>query len=576
MKRILALTAIVAAVGFATTTALLLTSIAAHGVIINPMDYKDTEKAYNDYMELLSKHDVHITLPRNYTPASIRGLSCVKESIGRGEESLNIDCQPVDIGAIVENDSCQVAVCYPQILIDFPGASEPFYMSGTHGSGKIEADLRMINNDMHLDVRPMVKIIAEEDMSKYANADTVAFYEFDMTRHMFMDSYTKGIGIYLRKRNHPALLIRLMFRYNSFQDKDRYIREILDNIHFGDNPSETFVELEKKESGRPEFSFPTKYRMFTGILPDINDETLEEINRVKAWCEEHGMKELPRLDDAVLDALNRAKGSRQRGYTRADSIMNTDIPEEKKILLPWMCDIQAHFPGEDDMEGIQNYGKWIKENLRYPKGALAKEIEATVMVDFVVSSDGSIRDVAVNEMSRDVDESLKREAIRLIKSMPTWVPAKYKGKPVNTNSLYLVRFDLPKNRSKTDNQQPETTSIAEKQQAPEYIYDMKGVPVAPKFNGGSAGLAKWIQEHIQYPASAAKAKIEGRVIVEFLIDKNGTVTAPKVIRGINDSLNNEALRIIRSLPRWTPGYANGKPVKTKYTYPVTFRLAKAK
>ena len=105
---------------------------------------------------------------------------------------------------------------------------------------------------------------------------------------------------------------------------------------------------------------------------------------------------------------------------------------------------------------------------------------------------------------------------------------------------------------------------------------MKGVPVVPKFNGGADGLAKWIQEHIQYPANAAKAKIEGRVIVEFIIDKNGAVTATKVVRGINDSLNNEALRVVKSLPRWTPGYANGKPVKTRYTYPVMFRLAKAK
>ena len=82
--------------------------------------------------------------------------------------------------------------------------------------------------------------------------------------------------------------------------------------------------------------------------------------------------------------------------------------------------------------------------------------------------------------------------------------------------------------------------------------------------------------HIQYPTNAAKANIEGRVIVEFIIDKNGAVTAPKVVRGINDSLNNEALRVIKSMPLWTPGYAQGKPVKTRYTYPVAFKLAKAK
>ena len=106
---------------------------------------------------------------------------------------------------------------------------------------------------------------------------------------------------------------------------------------------------------------------------------------------------------------------------------------------------------------------------------------------------------------------------------------------------------------------------------------MKGVPVAPKFEGGTAGLAKWIQENMQYPTDAAKAKVEGRVIVEFLIDKDGTVIEPKVVRGIYDSLNNEALRLVKSMPRWTPGYDyKNKPVKTRYTYPVSFKLAKAK
>lgn len=174
------------------------------------------------------------------------------------------------------------------------------------------------------------------------------------------------------------------------------------------------------------------------------------------------------------------------------------------------------------------------------------------------------------------DESLKQEAIRLFESMPRWTPATYKGKAVNSREIRIVNFKLPQNKPKKDNNQQSAKQIAEAPQAPEYIYDMRGIPVAPVFKGGSEGLGKWIEEHIQYPAAAAKSKIEGRVIVEFIIDKNGAVTAPKVLRGINDALNNEALRVIKSLPRWTPGYAHGKPAKTRYTYPVTFKLAKAK
>lgn len=549
-----------------TISILLLASFAAQGLIVNPIDYKDTDKAYNDYVELLRQHDVFITLPQNYTPVNIRGLSDVKISIGSGIENLSIDCMPTDIEAIVEDDSCRVAICYPQVRIIFPGESGPHYTWSTHGSRGIESDLRMVYDNMNLDVRDKINIIAEEDMSRYANADTVAFYEFNMPGHNFMDNYTKGIGIYLRKKNHPSMLLRVMYNQNSLREKDRLIREALDNIRYGDNPSEYFVELEKKSSGQSDFSFPTKYRVFTGILANINDETLDELNRIKAWCEEHGMKELPKVDDAMLDALNRARESRRKENAAADSIITSNIPDDKKIFLPRMCDTPALFPGEDEVRN--KYWDWLEKNINYPKKAADKGIEGNVWVNFTVCADGSIKDVSISEeQSKDQNELLKREAIRLFESMPRWTPATYNGKPVNTREMRLIRFALPEGRMSPMNAvDPEKTRV----------YYMHEVPVAPKFKGGNEELGKWIQDHIQYPLSAAKEKIEGRVIVEFVITREGFVSAPRVVRGISDALNKEALRVIRSLPQWTPGYSNGKPVHTRYTYPVAFKLAKAK
>ncbi|MDE6631709.1 MAG: energy transducer TonB [Muribaculaceae bacterium] len=567
---------------------LMLAKFAAQGAILNPIDYKDTEKAYNDYVGFLKQHDVYITLPQGYSPANIRGLSDVKTSIGSGEEEMNLRCNPIDIEAIVEEDSCKAAICYPQIKLDIPRKSEPVYLSRVHGSRNIEADLRMIHKDMHLDVRPFIKIIVEEDMSQYSNADTVAIYEFPLPRH-FMDIYTQGIGIYLRKKNHPAILLRVMYNPAYEQDKDKLIRAALDNIRFGDNPSDTFVELEKKEMGYiRDFNFPSTYPGFTGILADINDETLDMLNKVKAWCEEHGMKELPKVDDDMLEALNRHRESQRYHYTLADSILNSDLPEDKKILKPFMCDSHAQFPGDEDF--MNKYWEWLEKNMIYPKKALEKGVEGSVLVNFTVCTDGSIKDIAINKQKgrKPVDESLEQEAIRLFESMPRWTPATYKGKPVNSRELRTVTFKLPQNKSRfpeslivasqirTDKHKPATKQIAEERRVLTLIYDMQSIPVAPIFKGGSQGLEKWIQEHLQYPADAAKAKIEGRVIVEFVIDKNGAVTSPRVVRGINDAFNNEALRVIKSLPRWTPGYAHGKPANTRYTYPVTFRLAKAK
>ncbi|MDE6769045.1 MAG: energy transducer TonB [Muribaculaceae bacterium] len=541
------------------------TTLSAYAVNSNlTRRHISPEEEFSNYVEELRQNDVYITLPEGYTPISVRGNADVRGSIGYGSKT-NIDCTPPRIGAILEDDSCHVAICFPELL-PITGA-----WSILGGNG-VEADLRMAHNDMRLDVRPLVKIIAEEDMSQYANADTVAIYEFEKFNRPFLEHYPTGVGIYLRKKNHPSIQLRLMLDYNSMKDKEKYIREALDNIHFGDNPSETYVELEKQVGMKSDFNFPTKYRFFTGILPDINDETLEEINRVRAWCEAHGIKQLPQLDDEVIDALNRYKASRTRSRAEADSILNVNSSEEKRILKPYMCDTEAHFPGKDVLEGRTKYWDWLGANLRYPKGAKSKGIGGYIYVDFVVCEDGTIKDVAISDLSSKKDASLKQEAIRLVKSMPRWVPATYKGKPVSSYESCIVKFES--DTEKKANAANSETNV--KPLADERVYDMKGVPVAPKFKGTGGGIAEWIQEHIQYPATAAKSKIEGRVIVEFIIDKDGSVIQPKIIRGINDALNNEAIRVIKSLPPLTPGYSDGKPVKTRYTYPVTFRLAKAK
>ena len=87
-------------------------------------------------------------------------------------------------------------------------------------------------------------------------------------------------------------------------------------------------------------------------------------------------------------------------------------------------------------------------------------------------------------------------------------------------------------------------------------------------------MYSWIADNIIYPAEAVKAKIEGKVIVEFIISETGSVENPKIVKGVTPSLDKEALRIIGAMPRWEPGRAHGNPVKTSFTVPVTFRLAK--
>lgn len=95
----------------------------------------------------------------------------------------------------------------------------------------------------------------------------------------------------------------------------------------------------------------------------------------------------------------------------------------------------------------------------------------------------------------------------------------------------------------------------------------------PQFPGGEAAMMKYVGENIRYPENAFKNKVQGRVIVQFVVQKDGKVGDVKILRGTDEELNNEAVRVIKSLPAFTPGEMDGKPVSVWYTFPVMFKIA---
>ena len=96
----------------------------------------------------------------------------------------------------------------------------------------------------------------------------------------------------------------------------------------------------------------------------------------------------------------------------------------------------------------------------------------------------------------------------------------------------------------------------------------------PYFPGGNVLMLKYLADNIKYPASAVKAKKQGRVIVGFIVQKDGSITHAKIVRSIDSELDAEALRVVKGMPKWTPGTQFGKPVSVKYTLPVKFSLQK--
>ena len=94
----------------------------------------------------------------------------------------------------------------------------------------------------------------------------------------------------------------------------------------------------------------------------------------------------------------------------------------------------------------------------------------------------------------------------------------------------------------------------------------------PQFPGGDAELMRYLQSHMNYPPMAAENNVQGRVVVQFVVDKTGRVGEVKVVRSVDRDLDKEAVRVCKSLPKFTPGRQNGQAVSVWYTLPVTFKL----
>ncbi len=102
------------------------------------------------------------------------------------------------------------------------------------------------------------------------------------------------------------------------------------------------------------------------------------------------------------------------------------------------------------------------------------------------------------------------------------------------------------------------------------VFDV--VEQMPQFPGGNAALFEYLSKHIKYPVIAEENGIQGRVIVTFVVERDGSITDVKVVKSVDPSLDKEAQRVVKGMPRWIPGKQNGSAVRVKYTVPVTFRL----
>lgn len=175
--------------------------------------------------------------------------------------------------------------------------------------------------------------------------------------------------------------------------------------------------------------------------------------------------------------------------------------------------------------------------------AEAGEAFDPVHVTLTVHEDGHISDTKVSGATVYCSEE---KLIEVCSKTPKWKPAYENGKPVTKEAHFVVK-------------------------APRWI----GEPEVPaEFpNGGTEALMKFLRDNMKYPAKAEKNGIQGRVICQFIVEEDGSISSIKVAKSVHPLLDAEALRVVSAMPSWKPGMHKGQKVRVKLNIPITFRLA---
>ena len=227
----------------------------------------------------------------------------------------------------------------------------------------------------------------------------------------------------------------------------------------------------------------------------------------------------------------------------------------KKSPMPFsLVDVKPTFNGGD----ANAFSKWVNEHLAYPESCKKAGIGGRVVLSFTVSENGKVTDVKV---LRGVHEDLDKEAVRVLGMAPDWTPGMVDGKPVAVSYTFPIIYHSRKDEDRAF-QTDERSDVVPFQFA----------GTKPGFNGGDANeFSKWVAENLVYPENCKKEGIGGRVTLSFTITATGKLIDVKVLRGANEELDKEAVRVVSSSPDWTPGAVDGKPVAVSYTFPVIFK-----
>jgi TonB family protein len=321
----------------------------------------------------------------------------------------------------------------------------------------------------------------------------------------------------------------------------------------------TYTKFESSEAvdpftGELRKTFTVKNYTAEGMPNPNIDFTIREV-------EKHGDTMMYSMDPFTIsgDIVNKLKNK-----IMTDEDIDIEVTEVGCVDNDTVYQIVEKMPqyrgGEEAMM------KYVADNIKYPQEAKDKNISGRVFVSFVIEKDGSVNEVKV---VRGIGGGCDEEAARVIKGMPKWEPGMQKGKPVRVNYMMPINFKL----SDTQPKQPvKKSSVSKVDMKPDKNGVYQIVEEMPQYTGGEAAMMDFVAKNIVYPQEARDKEISGRVFVSFIVEKDGSVNEVNVKKGIGGGCDEEAVRVVKAMPKWKPGKMKGEAVRVSYQMPIFFKL----
>lgn len=341
--------------------------------------------------------------------------------------------------------------------------------------------------------------------------------------------------------SYDIVLANLLIIFQWFNPASWLLKRELQNVHEyeadqavinrGVDAKQYQMLLIKKSVGEHLFSM-ANYLNYHSLKTRI---TMMQMKQSNPWHKMKALVVVPMAALAVVAFANpHVDAVAEQIQSESDAVVSQAVTEMKNEMTP--TQEQPLVQVEETEENVEVVGKVVDTDSKPIIGA-AILIRGT--------KKGSVTDP---------------EGLFRMKDVPvgSWIDVMYVG--FKTVSMQVTKANASK-----------LSFVMEKENASNgKVFDV--VEQMPQFPGGMPALMKWLQDNMKYPKEAQDAKQQGRVIVSFVVEKDGSITNVRVVKSVAPALDEEAIRVVKAMPKWNPGMQNGEPVRVNYTVPISFQL----